>query len=409
MATKLSLGKKILFSTAILIVFVVLADLVLHVVDVDRVARHYEDGQRFYRKAVKWEGRPYWYGLAPNHVEDYDGAHLVVNSHGLRDREIPHAKPKNAFRILSMGDSVTFGWGVPGDRTYSKAMERLLNAAESPDRRFEVINTGCPSFNTWQEYMFLKTEGLKYKPDAVVLLFTDNDTRMKGPVEKQRMWPLDEDKPTTSAAATRPAPKPNAKKKPTKVAKAEKRPPPATKKTAPKKTTPKKAKKKPDPDDKPVTLYSLMLKSSIFSRIDYEIRKRAHARVISECKRDVGSELPDSHPFSPRFQGWRIAKQALVDMVELCRKESIPLLVVQYTFRGTPLDKLITERLSEICKEQDVPFYNMLPLFVGRNYVDMINSLADWHPNPTAHEIIARGILEEMRKHGMIPAQGDVK
>jgi lysophospholipase L1-like esterase len=401
MATRLSVRKKILFSTVIVIVFVVLADLALHMIDVDRVARHYEDGQRFYREVVKWEGRPYWYGLAPNHVGDYDGAHVTVNCRGLRDREIPYEKPKNTFRILSMGDSVTFGWGVPADRTYSKAMERVLNAAESSGRQFEVINTGCPSFNTWQEYMFLKTEGMKYKPDAVVLLFTDNDTRMKGPVDKQRVWPLDEDKPTTSSTAAKPVPKAGAKGKPTKAAKADRRPPQTTRKA-----TPKKAKKQANPDDKPVTLYSLMLKSAIFSRIDYEIRKRKHARVVSECNVDLGSDVSDSHPFSPRYKGWRIAKQALVDMIELCRKESISLLVVQYGFRGTPLDKLITERLSEVCENQNAPFYNTLPLFIGRNYVDMINSLADWHPNPTAHEIMARGIVEEMRKHGMIPGQG---
>ncbi len=39
----------------------------------------------------------------------------------------------------------------------------------------EVINTGVPGYGADQEYLYLKTEGLKYHPDLVLLCAFYND------------------------------------------------------------------------------------------------------------------------------------------------------------------------------------------------------------------------------------------
>src|SRR4051794_26480600 len=38
---------------------------------------------------------------------------VTINSRGLREAEIPYEKAPGTYRILALGDSLTFGWGVP--------------------------------------------------------------------------------------------------------------------------------------------------------------------------------------------------------------------------------------------------------------------------------------------------------
>jgi lysophospholipase L1-like esterase len=61
-----------------------------------------------------------------------------INHLGFRDREYPVEKGKR-FRILVIGDSFTFGWGVALADTWVKQLERKLQAA---DPAVEVLNLG---------------------------------------------------------------------------------------------------------------------------------------------------------------------------------------------------------------------------------------------------------------------------
>jgi lysophospholipase L1-like esterase len=94
---------------------------------------------------------------------------LVINSHGLRDREYPYAKPGGTRRILCLGDSYTCGYGVEVDETFPKVMEGLLNA--TPASHWEVINAGVGSTGTAQQLAYFEAEGCRYGPDLVVLCF----------------------------------------------------------------------------------------------------------------------------------------------------------------------------------------------------------------------------------------------
>ena len=52
-----------------------------------------------------------------------------INSLGFRDRrEYSLEKPPNTFRILVLGDSVTFGHGTLDDTTYPYLLEQQLRA-----------------------------------------------------------------------------------------------------------------------------------------------------------------------------------------------------------------------------------------------------------------------------------------
>jgi hypothetical protein len=70
---------------------------------------------------------------------DYD-CFYRLNRHGLRGPE-PPPKSKSTFRILAIGDSYVFGWGVDEPDTWVRQLEGLFRDA---GRSVEVINGGMP-------------------------------------------------------------------------------------------------------------------------------------------------------------------------------------------------------------------------------------------------------------------------
>ncbi len=69
------------------------------------------------------------------------GGAVRVNSHGFRGKEFSEKKEPGSFRILAVGDSVTFGFGVPEAQGFPSLLEAELQA---PHREVEVINMGLP-------------------------------------------------------------------------------------------------------------------------------------------------------------------------------------------------------------------------------------------------------------------------
>jgi len=104
------------------------------------------------------------------------GQDVQINSQGLRDNEYSLAKPPGVYRILLLGDSTTFGWGVSMTETAAKILERELNAEHVPGyQRFEVINAGVGNYDTVQEMTCYKTRGRDFHPDMVILAYFIND------------------------------------------------------------------------------------------------------------------------------------------------------------------------------------------------------------------------------------------
>lgn len=112
------------------------------------------------------------YELIPNSVGILYGARIELNERGYRGLLYPYEKPEGIFRIISLGDSTAFGFGVDVRDTYMFLLEQLINEAGFP---WEVINIAVPSYNTSMEVEKLVSEGLKYEPDLVVLSFHLND------------------------------------------------------------------------------------------------------------------------------------------------------------------------------------------------------------------------------------------
>jgi PA14 domain-containing protein/GDSL-like lipase/acylhydrolase family protein len=114
------------------------------------------------------------YELKPHVRGRFMGQPLVINSQGLRDFEYPRRKEPGTFRIVGVGDSSLFGWGVPIEDSGLKVLERRLNE-QSGARKFEVINFGVPGYNTAMESETFLRKCLEYAPDLVLLNFNTND------------------------------------------------------------------------------------------------------------------------------------------------------------------------------------------------------------------------------------------
>jgi hypothetical protein len=97
---------------------------------------------------------------------------LRVNSQGLRGPERPVEKPPGVRRVLLLGDSFAEGYTVAEPATVGNVLEGLLRAG---GEEWEVVNGGTHGWSTDQEYLFWRDQGVRYRPDHVVLLFYYND------------------------------------------------------------------------------------------------------------------------------------------------------------------------------------------------------------------------------------------
>lgn len=94
---------------------------------------------------------------------------VYINSKGTRGKDFDEKKVKNGFRIISLGDSKTFGWGLSDLETYSALLKKLLQNQVGNKLKIEVINAGVNAWSYAQMYVYLKDIGLRYRPDMVIL------------------------------------------------------------------------------------------------------------------------------------------------------------------------------------------------------------------------------------------------
>jgi hypothetical protein len=103
-----------------------------------------------------------------------------INSMGFRDREVtPRVRDKR--RIIVIGDSFVYGWGVEIEQTWPKVLEADLNAV---GKNVEVFNLGCPGHGP-TEYVEVARHAIPLlKPDLVIVGVLEGDDVMQ---ERQKL------------------------------------------------------------------------------------------------------------------------------------------------------------------------------------------------------------------------------
>lgn len=92
--------------------------------------------------------------------------HVQHNSLGLRGKETTYEKPRGVRRVLFVGNSSFWGYGVSNDEVFTEVLQKNLPPA------IEILNGGTTGYGLDQQYLWLRQEGLKYHPDVVFFGFS---------------------------------------------------------------------------------------------------------------------------------------------------------------------------------------------------------------------------------------------
>ena len=113
------------------------------------------------------------YELVPNTEATAQGVMVVVNSYGMRDDE---PDPQKNRRIVVLGDSFSFGFGIPQEKTFSTLLEQSLQAI---DEDYEVLNLSVPGYATRDEVITLRQKGMRWEPEVIIIGYVLNDPEVE--------------------------------------------------------------------------------------------------------------------------------------------------------------------------------------------------------------------------------------
>jgi hypothetical protein len=114
---------------------------------------------------------------AKNTNAQLQNVNININSIGIRGQEKDLSEWYGSKKkILFIGSSITFGWGVEEKKTLTSILENKLNS--DTGGMWKVLNGGIGNYNT-QRYVVNYKENLKQlKPDIIVIQYFLNDSEV---------------------------------------------------------------------------------------------------------------------------------------------------------------------------------------------------------------------------------------
>jgi lysophospholipase L1-like esterase len=269
----------------------------------------------------------------------------------VRSLHLDKAKPAGAFRVLTLGDSRTWGDKIPRTQNvWPFVLERLL---QRQDRPLQVVNLAVCGFTTVNEAEMLEREGWSYKPDLIILQFYINDTLPSGPnfSRKGEEWHF----------RTRPL--------------------------------------------LPVLHPTLDGHSYFYSYLN----ARFGLWQVKRFYPDGYAPL-----FADNFAGWQACKDAIRRMAEQAQQRNVPMMMVLFP-AFEPSSKMddasyphvgIYRKVKAAAEGMGLPVLDVRPAYarfgrIGRTWWALP---CDPHPNVEAHRIIAQTIDEKLKALGWIPS-----
>jgi len=112
-------------------------------------------------------------GLSFDHRTNEFRAQYYINRAGFRvprpEVEYPLAKPSNVYRIMLLGPSFAFGWGVNYELSLAGVLQQLLQERRfAGDKKIEIIDAGVPAMPPAPQLSWFEHVGKDYAPDLVI-------------------------------------------------------------------------------------------------------------------------------------------------------------------------------------------------------------------------------------------------
>ena len=105
----------------------------------------------------------------------YQGSLVSSNRLGLREREIALPKPPGITRVVLLGDSYVFGYGIAQEERLGVHLERFLKERSPTETEIEVLHVAISSWNIRAECSYMRRALDAYDPDLVVQVIVLND------------------------------------------------------------------------------------------------------------------------------------------------------------------------------------------------------------------------------------------
>jgi len=167
-----SLWHRFAFTLAVLFIFCLIAEFAVRSTNIDSYFQN-----RFfilnraldYPDLFKKDDQLFWRFRSGQTITSrfFEGNTYRINENGLRGDEL-NSTP-GSQRIMAIGNSCTFGWGVKLDETYLQVAGQIVGDD------CEVINGAIPGYSSLQGRRFFENELINLKPDILIILFAWND------------------------------------------------------------------------------------------------------------------------------------------------------------------------------------------------------------------------------------------
>lgn len=160
--------KKIAFALVPVFLLFGVGEIALRVIGWPEVTQAFEHNEPF------WVVDPDLKSYAMPHNEENTSFKVSTNSDGLRTN-VEMTDPKKDLRIMTLGCSTTFGWGVADAETYPERLQHYLT--EAGYSNVEVVNGGQPGYTSFQGNWLWDSILKHYEPDVVLIGYIVQDAR----------------------------------------------------------------------------------------------------------------------------------------------------------------------------------------------------------------------------------------
>lgn len=263
------------------------------------------------------------------------------------------ARTPGRLRVIALGDSYTWGAGIPSAKdVWPARLERALGESVPMGRSVEVINMAQSGWTTANEAEMLRRLGWQFDPDLVIVQFLVNDALPSNPNFR---WEV--------------------------------------------------------PHERLAILPARLSTGYIQeSALWWTILKAARVVVEGPAGRDRYRQMYFSH-FEPGARGWVQLQEALRDMGAAARSRDTPVMLVLFPLLipgtwtvETYLYRAIHERVAEAAEAAGLEVLDLAPVFAeqGGNWLRWWATPYDGHPNPDGHELAARAIARRIAERGLL-------